>query len=82
MDDDVIAVLQLSYLPGLTYSGGWRAQIEGVRVARSHHQKAKAHPTRIERKQLVQCSMPGFLFEPRMRHAVAAILKLSEAAQW
>lgn len=32
---EVIAVLQLSYLPGLTYNGGWRAQIEGVRVARS-----------------------------------------------
>lgn len=32
----IIAVLQLSYLPGLTYTGGWRAQIEGVRVARTH----------------------------------------------
>jgi len=35
IDAEVIAVLQLSYLPGLTYNGGWRAQIEGVRVARS-----------------------------------------------
>ena len=30
----VIGCLQLSFLPGLTYTGGWRAQIEGVRVAR------------------------------------------------
>ncbi|RMH12102.1 MAG: GNAT family N-acetyltransferase [Gemmatimonadetes bacterium] len=30
----VCAVLQLSFLPHLTYEGGWRAQIEGVRVAR------------------------------------------------
>jgi ribosomal protein S18 acetylase RimI-like enzyme len=28
-----VAVLQLSFLPHLTYTGGWRAQIEGVRVA-------------------------------------------------
>jgi GNAT superfamily N-acetyltransferase len=26
-------VLQLTYLPSLTYRGGWRAQVEGVRVA-------------------------------------------------
>ena len=32
----VIATLQLSFLPNLTYGGGWRAQIEGVRVARDH----------------------------------------------
>ena len=30
----VVGCLQLSFLPGLTYTGGWRAQIEGVRVAR------------------------------------------------
>lgn len=33
-DDRVVASLQLSFLPNLTYRGGWRAQIEGVRVAR------------------------------------------------
>ncbi|MCG8466964.1 MAG: GNAT family N-acetyltransferase [Gemmatimonadetes bacterium] len=31
--DEVVGVLQLSFLPHLTYEGGWRAQIEGVRVA-------------------------------------------------
>jgi len=35
VDDTVIAVLQLTFIPNLTYSGGWRAQIEGVRVERS-----------------------------------------------
>ena len=30
---EVVAMLQLSFLPHLTYAGGWRAQIEGVRVA-------------------------------------------------
>jgi GNAT superfamily N-acetyltransferase len=28
----VIGVLQLTYIPSLTYAGSWRAQIEGVRV--------------------------------------------------
>lgn len=27
-----VAVFQLTFLPSLTYTGGWRAQIEGVRV--------------------------------------------------
>jgi len=31
----LLAVWQLSWLPNLTYVGGWRAQIEGVRVAKS-----------------------------------------------
>jgi GNAT superfamily N-acetyltransferase len=30
--DEVIGVLQLTFIPSLTYQGGWRALIEGVRV--------------------------------------------------
>ena len=33
---EIVATLQLSYLPYLTYRGGWRAQIEAVRVASEH----------------------------------------------
>jgi len=29
----VIGVLQLTFMPSLTYQGAWRAQIEGVRIA-------------------------------------------------
>lgn len=29
----VVGVLQLTLIPGMTYKGGWRAQVEGVRVA-------------------------------------------------
>jgi GNAT superfamily N-acetyltransferase len=29
----VVGVLQLTFIPSLTYRGGWRALIEGVRVA-------------------------------------------------
>lgn len=28
----VVGVLQLTYIPSLTYQGGWRALVEGVRV--------------------------------------------------
>ena len=31
-EDGVVGVLQLTFIPSLTYQGGWRAQIEGVRV--------------------------------------------------
>lgn len=34
-EDEILGMLQLSFLPNLTYQGGWRAQVEGVRVARS-----------------------------------------------
>ncbi|MFP7721820.1 GNAT family N-acetyltransferase [Lysobacter sp. A3-1-A15] len=32
---EVIGMLQLTYLPSLTYQGRWRAMVEGVRVARA-----------------------------------------------
>ncbi len=34
-NDEVVGVLQVTFTPYLTYQGGWRATIEGVRVARS-----------------------------------------------
>ena len=35
-EQQVIGVLQLTFIPYLTYQGGWRALIEGVRVAAAH----------------------------------------------
>ncbi len=32
-DDQVLGVLQITFIPYLTYKGGWRALIEGVRVS-------------------------------------------------
>jgi GNAT superfamily N-acetyltransferase len=32
---EVVGVLQLTFIPYLTYQGGWRALVEGVRVASS-----------------------------------------------
>ena len=36
MDKHIIAVLQITYIPNLTYQGAWRAMIEGVRVHRDY----------------------------------------------
>lgn len=32
-DERIVAVLQLTFIPSITYRGSWRALIEGVRVA-------------------------------------------------
>jgi len=32
----IVGCMQLSFIPGLSRSGMWRGQIEGVRVAKSH----------------------------------------------
>jgi GNAT superfamily N-acetyltransferase len=34
--DALVGVLQITFIPYLTYQGGWRALIEGVRIAASH----------------------------------------------
>ncbi len=34
--DGVVGVLQITYIPYLTYQGSWRALIEGVRIDKSH----------------------------------------------
>lgn len=33
LGDEVVAVMQLYFVPHLTFQGGWRATIEGVRVS-------------------------------------------------
>lgn len=32
LGDEVIGTLQLTFIPGLSFGGAWRAQVEGVRV--------------------------------------------------
>lgn len=34
MDDRIVASLQLTFIPGISSQGAWRAQVETVRVAR------------------------------------------------
>lgn len=39
LDGEIVGMLQLTFIPYLTYQGGWRALIEGVRVASAHRGK-------------------------------------------
>lgn len=39
VDSQIVGVLQLTFIPYLTYQGGWRALIEGVRVASEFRSK-------------------------------------------
>lgn len=36
LQQQIIAVMQLTFIPNLTYQGSWRALIEGVRVAKEY----------------------------------------------
>lgn len=36
---DVVGVMQLTFIPGLSRQGSWRCQIEGVRVDREHRSR-------------------------------------------
>lgn len=35
-DTELVGVMQLTFMPSITYQGGWRATIEGVRVSAQH----------------------------------------------
>ncbi len=35
-DREIMGTFQLSFIPNMTYQGGWRAQIEGVMVSAKH----------------------------------------------
>jgi len=82
MSDEVIAVLQLSYLPGLTYCGGWRAQIEGVRVARTQQaqgigRQLLAHA--VERARRRHCVLVQLTTDRRRDQALAFYARLGFA---
>jgi len=43
IDGEVVGCLQLTLMPGLSYGGGKRAQLEAIRVARNYRGKAIGH---------------------------------------
>ena len=43
VDGEIAGTLQLTYIPGLTYGGGERAQIEGVRVVSEQRGQGVGH---------------------------------------
>lgn len=53
----VVGMLQLSFLPHLTYKGGWRAQIEGVRVA--EHLRSEGVGRRLVTEAILRARQRG-----------------------
>jgi len=43
IDGEAVGTLQLTYIPYLTFHGGWRAQIEAVRVTSGHRSEGLGH---------------------------------------
>jgi ribosomal protein S18 acetylase RimI-like enzyme len=39
LDGAIVGCMQLTFLPGILLKGGWRAQVEGVRVDRSYRSR-------------------------------------------
>ncbi len=59
-DGKVIGVLQLTYIPYLTYQGSWRALIEGVRVHKDYRSKGigkELFTWAIERARIKPCKI-------------------------
>ena len=60
IDGRVIGTLQLSFIPGLSFRGAWRGQIEAVRIAsdlRGHGLGAKLIDWAVERCRARDCFM-------------------------
>ena len=60
LDNELIATMQITYIPGLGYGGAWRAQVEGVRVRTDLRGKGiGAHLMQfvIKRARERQCSL-------------------------
>ncbi len=56
----ILGVLQMTFIPSITYQGGWRALIEGVRIAshaRSHGIGRRLFQWAIERARARGCHM-------------------------
>jgi GNAT superfamily N-acetyltransferase len=56
-DGEVVGTLQLSFIPGLSYQGAWRGQIEGVRVAAGR--RGQGLGERMIRWAIAECRARG-----------------------
>ena len=60
LDGSIVGVLQITFIPYLTYQGGWRALIEGVRVASHLRSSGVGHELlnwAIERARQRRCHL-------------------------
>lgn len=74
IDGDVVAVLQLTFIPNMTYKGSWRAQIEGVRVAESERGKGLGRALvkhAVELSKIRRCRMVQLTTDKRRPKAIS-----------
>ena len=72
-EDRVVGVLQITYIPSLTYRGRWRAQIEGVRVEESLRSKGLGRALiryAIERAESRRCRLVQLTTDKQRPEAV------------
>jgi len=76
---EIIAVLQLTYMPSLTYQGSWRAQIEGVRVHKDYRGQGLGESIfqwAIERSQQKGCKIIQLTSDKKRPDAIRFYEKL------
>jgi GNAT superfamily N-acetyltransferase len=72
-DGQVVGMLQLTFIPSLTYTGGERAQLEGVRVAASHRGRGPGREMvlwAVERARARGCRLVQLTTDQRRPEAV------------
>lgn len=77
-DGEIVGVMQLTFIPGLTYQGGTRLQIEGVRVAETERgsgigRRMIAHA--IDRARARDCALVQLTTDKRRDAAAAFYLE-------
>lgn len=83
LDGRVVGSLQLTFIPGLSYQGAWRAQIEGVRVhasARSQGLGQRLIEWAVARARARGCRMVQLTSNKRRTRAIAFYQRLGFTA--
>jgi ribosomal protein S18 acetylase RimI-like enzyme len=72
LDDEVVGVLQLTFIPNISYQGSWRALIEGVRVSANYRGQGigrKLFEYAINRAREEGCHMVQLTMDKRRTEA-------------
>lgn len=82
-DDQVVGVLQMTFILYLTYQGGWRALIEGVRVSRSARSSGIGRSMfdwAIRRARERKCLLVHYLFNSKYNvFSFESIVKINDS---
>lgn len=83
LDDRVVGVFQMTYIPNLTYKGAWRAMIEGVRVHRDYRSRGVGRQMMLyaqDRARSRSCEIVQLTCDKRRRQALRFYRELGFAS--